>query len=372
MTDMSADTTAFAFSPAHIGQYRVLGFHGFSSGEAVQIHVECRRTAVPQSSPASNHLHQKLSGNALAAVQGAVVLDHAYLFSLTQLCVGLHRLDAASASASTSTSSSTSTLPEANTSSPIINLSLLCKALAVSHNTKSLINCLPAGPETTAVVVVWRAPQASSVGSGKQMADPTDAVGSSRKRSRSTDSTSASPSEKSTVEVGRTTGETADDTTSRDLEHEMSQAILQAVRRVSRTAVLHPLAAAVSTPCSSSFGSSHRFFYPCYADMPRVQSLYCIPDTALSKVHASGKTQWTTPSSPALWMVEHEQGIGTQSHQKTTASPERTTRDKATSDGETVVNAWDSQKEKRALQQWGSHWMALESLVINKLATYDV
>lgn len=128
-TSCSSSTSKSPF-PIRIGDLGILAFHGFRSGEASRIHVECQQESLSTS----------LSSWCVSALQSAVVLDHLYIFSLSQLRAAIHRLHRNALDGEHAK----------------LQWSDISRALALSNNLQWLSERLPAGPETKCVVIFWK------------------------------------------------------------------------------------------------------------------------------------------------------------------------------------------------------------------------
>lgn len=391
---MDQDTTP-SVGPLRIGPFGVLAFHHFQPGEAARVHVECRRTPVllweaEAKKQQEEHPRKKevsSASSATGAVREAVVMDHRYVFSFSQLCTALHRCLVQRGPTASRGGERESGLGVDVSPSSYLHV---CKAFACSHNTELLMHQLPPGPTSTAVAIIWYSPE--QPGPPTQLSASPSAVGS-------VGACATAPTDGHTVGAKRTRPVSASwHLPSLDGSSENhfllqrffieAEAIYQAVRRASPTAVAHSLIATPPPPpsplrfSSLLFGGtkrvgaggvslsstspalpleeaaqadtsrlSHPVYYTSYADWSSILSFYRVVETELLPMVLSVPSvdlevpSSTTPPPPSRC-----------------SSPSRVSSQKRGTSSSLVSNSPSD-------VLW---WDALARVVVTKLATYNV
>lgn len=400
MNDVSL--TSDIILPLRIGQFGVLAFHGFQPDEAAQVHVECRLTntksrelpeadtSTPESTAFSTFL---LSSSSTTAVREAVVIDHRFIFSFSQLCVALHRLQC-----------TTSDRHHLGVSTHL----QVYKALSCSHNSQSLLHQLPPGPVSKAVVIIWLSPESSPTPHDPPSSLSSMPDGANASLSSSSSATfpllSSSSSESLENAVGTKRHRPASSFPSSPegiLQHHAShpptnegnalegeapekwhdkhqspfaleaRAIFDAVRRSSRSAVFHPLTSSSSSSvrqypsCTIAKHShlittansltveqreacrsrtpSHQMYYTPYVDWSSILAFYRIPEKKISPAFSA--LPLSSSSSP---------------HDGWSSSTLPSQQEKAHSHSPSATAPTEAM------------WHALKKIVITKLSTYDL
>lgn len=363
--DLASASSKSRIFPIRIGRYGAIAIHGFQPKEASQVHVHCRHQT--SSSPSS----------LWPSVQTAAVLDHRYIFSFLQLSTALHRLEQQEEEAMLRSPTSAGEAA----ASRRLNLSFLSQALSLSHNTKLLLDKLPCGAETAAAVIIWASSTkraACMVGHDEiQMTESAVSPSPGTKRARSRDegeSSTGNPNHKNTDNFPCVALPPVDQDEIFLME---SRAIWQAVREVSETASSHPLFYPPPIPPSSGCYTPLHYVYPEHSDVEKIKAFYAIT----TKVWANGALDaqkfrgvaFVNPASLLKEAIERETGDNNNNNDIDNIMSNSTTAT-STSSSSSTPSSQPSHHHNTVSQHYLSSmpWAALEMIVVNKLATYDV